>query len=79
MDTLLVCSFGALSHAQVCRSLELFAAAVIQPRRPRPLISGGAPASLSTSLRIEVIVSMTLCRSLPEVKNPGKVVRTAIA
>jgi alkanesulfonate monooxygenase SsuD/methylene tetrahydromethanopterin reductase-like flavin-dependent oxidoreductase (luciferase family) len=34
VDTLLlVCSFGALSHAQVCRSLELFAAAVIQPRQ----------------------------------------------
>ena len=32
VDTLLlVCSFGALSHAQVCRSLELFAAAVIRP------------------------------------------------
>jgi len=35
VDTLLlVCSFGALSHAQICRSLELFAAAVIQPRQP---------------------------------------------
>ena len=34
VDTLLlVCSFGALSHAQVCRSLELFAAAVIRPRQ----------------------------------------------
>ena len=34
VDTLLlVCSFGNLSHAQVCRSLELFARAVIQPRR----------------------------------------------
>jgi alkanesulfonate monooxygenase SsuD/methylene tetrahydromethanopterin reductase-like flavin-dependent oxidoreductase (luciferase family) len=33
VDTLLlVCSFGNLSHAQVCRSLELFAQAVIQPR-----------------------------------------------
>jgi len=30
-DTLLlVCSFGSLSHAQVCRSLELFADAVIR-------------------------------------------------
>jgi alkanesulfonate monooxygenase SsuD/methylene tetrahydromethanopterin reductase-like flavin-dependent oxidoreductase (luciferase family) len=35
VDTLLlVCSFGALSHAQVCRSLELFAGAVIRPRQP---------------------------------------------
>jgi len=34
VDTLLlVCSFGALSHAQVCRSLELFAAAAIRPRQ----------------------------------------------
>ena len=33
VDTLLlVCSFGNLSHAQVCRSLELFAQAVIHPR-----------------------------------------------
>jgi alkanesulfonate monooxygenase SsuD/methylene tetrahydromethanopterin reductase-like flavin-dependent oxidoreductase (luciferase family) len=33
VDTLLlVCSFGHLSHAQVCRSLELFARAVIRPR-----------------------------------------------
>jgi alkanesulfonate monooxygenase SsuD/methylene tetrahydromethanopterin reductase-like flavin-dependent oxidoreductase (luciferase family) len=33
VDTLLlVCSFGNLSHEQVCRSLELFAAAVIQRR-----------------------------------------------
>jgi alkanesulfonate monooxygenase SsuD/methylene tetrahydromethanopterin reductase-like flavin-dependent oxidoreductase (luciferase family) len=31
---LLVCSFGNASHAQVCRTLELFAAAVIQPRQP---------------------------------------------
>src|SRR5262249_47014529 len=30
VDTLLlVCSFGGLSHAQVCRSLELFARAVV--------------------------------------------------
>ncbi len=41
VDTLLlVCSFGNLSHAQVCRSLELFAEAAIRPRptvasRPR--------------------------------------------
>ena len=35
VDTLLlVCSFGALSHAQVCRSLELFSGAVIRPRQP---------------------------------------------
>jgi alkanesulfonate monooxygenase SsuD/methylene tetrahydromethanopterin reductase-like flavin-dependent oxidoreductase (luciferase family) len=34
VDTLLlVASFGNLSHDQVCRSLELFAAAVIRPRR----------------------------------------------
>jgi alkanesulfonate monooxygenase SsuD/methylene tetrahydromethanopterin reductase-like flavin-dependent oxidoreductase (luciferase family) len=34
VDTLLlVSSFGGLSHAQVCRSLELFARAVIHPRR----------------------------------------------
>src|SRR6267142_1239515 len=33
VDTLLlVCSFGNLSHAQVCRSLELFAEAAIRPR-----------------------------------------------
>jgi alkanesulfonate monooxygenase SsuD/methylene tetrahydromethanopterin reductase-like flavin-dependent oxidoreductase (luciferase family) len=33
VDTLLlVCSFGDLSHAQVCRSLELFARAVIHKR-----------------------------------------------
>jgi alkanesulfonate monooxygenase SsuD/methylene tetrahydromethanopterin reductase-like flavin-dependent oxidoreductase (luciferase family) len=33
VDTLLlVCSFGGLSHAQVCRSLELFAGAVVHPR-----------------------------------------------
>ncbi|HKC98190.1 MAG TPA: hypothetical protein VKG20_09160 [Methylomirabilota bacterium] len=33
VDTLLlVCSFGGLSHAQVCRSLESFARAVIHPR-----------------------------------------------
>jgi alkanesulfonate monooxygenase SsuD/methylene tetrahydromethanopterin reductase-like flavin-dependent oxidoreductase (luciferase family) len=34
VDTLLlVCSFGNLSHAQVCRSLELFAGAAMRPRR----------------------------------------------
>jgi alkanesulfonate monooxygenase SsuD/methylene tetrahydromethanopterin reductase-like flavin-dependent oxidoreductase (luciferase family) len=31
---LLVCSFGNLAHAQVCRSLELFAEAAIRPRQP---------------------------------------------
>ena len=38
VDTLLlVASFGNLSHAQVCRSLELFAGAVIRPRQvPTP-------------------------------------------
>jgi len=37
VDTLLlVCSFGNLSHAQVCRSLELFARSVIHPRRGSP-------------------------------------------
>jgi alkanesulfonate monooxygenase SsuD/methylene tetrahydromethanopterin reductase-like flavin-dependent oxidoreductase (luciferase family) len=30
---LLVCSFGNLSHEQVCRSLELFAGAAIRPRQ----------------------------------------------
>ena len=34
VDTLLlVCSFGATGHAEVCRTLELFAQAVIQPRQ----------------------------------------------
>ncbi len=34
VDTLLlVCSFGGLSHAQVCRSLELFAESAIRPRQ----------------------------------------------
>ncbi len=34
VDTLLlVCSFGGLSHAQVCHSLELFAEAAIRPRQ----------------------------------------------
>jgi alkanesulfonate monooxygenase SsuD/methylene tetrahydromethanopterin reductase-like flavin-dependent oxidoreductase (luciferase family) len=40
VDTLLlVCSFGNLSHAQVCRSLELFTDAAI---RPRPAERSGA-------------------------------------
>jgi alkanesulfonate monooxygenase SsuD/methylene tetrahydromethanopterin reductase-like flavin-dependent oxidoreductase (luciferase family) len=34
VDTLLlVCSFGGLAHAQVCRSLELFAGGAIRPRQ----------------------------------------------
>ena len=34
VDTLLlVCSFGNLAHTQVCRSLELFAQAMIRPRQ----------------------------------------------
>ena len=34
VDTLLlVCSFGSLTHAQVCRSLECFAKAVLHPRQ----------------------------------------------
>jgi alkanesulfonate monooxygenase SsuD/methylene tetrahydromethanopterin reductase-like flavin-dependent oxidoreductase (luciferase family) len=34
VDTLLlVCGFGNLSQAQVCRSLELLAAAVIRPQQ----------------------------------------------
>jgi alkanesulfonate monooxygenase SsuD/methylene tetrahydromethanopterin reductase-like flavin-dependent oxidoreductase (luciferase family) len=34
VDTLLlVCSFGGLSHPQVCRSLELFAESAIRPRQ----------------------------------------------
>ena len=34
VDTLLlVCSFGGLTHAQVCRSLELFAESAIRPRQ----------------------------------------------
>jgi alkanesulfonate monooxygenase SsuD/methylene tetrahydromethanopterin reductase-like flavin-dependent oxidoreductase (luciferase family) len=37
VDTLLlVCSFGGLSHAQVCGSLERFAGAVIRPRNQAP-------------------------------------------
>jgi alkanesulfonate monooxygenase SsuD/methylene tetrahydromethanopterin reductase-like flavin-dependent oxidoreductase (luciferase family) len=40
---LLVCSFGNLSHEQVCRSLELFAEAVIRPRQAvaTPAAGGG--------------------------------------
>src|SRR5207247_1553510 len=50
VDTLLlVCSFGSLSHAQVCRSLELFCRAVIHsrptPPRPRPWRRAGSSAS----------------------------------
>jgi alkanesulfonate monooxygenase SsuD/methylene tetrahydromethanopterin reductase-like flavin-dependent oxidoreductase (luciferase family) len=44
VDTLLlVCSFGNLSHEQVCRSLELFAEAVIRPRQAvaTPAAGGG--------------------------------------
>jgi alkanesulfonate monooxygenase SsuD/methylene tetrahydromethanopterin reductase-like flavin-dependent oxidoreductase (luciferase family) len=44
VDTLLlVCSFGNLSHEQVCRSLELFAGAVIRPRQAvaTPAAGGG--------------------------------------
>lgn len=41
VDTLLlVCSFGNLSHAQVCRSLTLFSDAVIRPRRPVGSVPG---------------------------------------
>jgi alkanesulfonate monooxygenase SsuD/methylene tetrahydromethanopterin reductase-like flavin-dependent oxidoreductase (luciferase family) len=37
VDTLLlVCSFGGLSHAQVCRSLELFARSAIRPQQATP-------------------------------------------
>jgi len=42
VDTLLlVCSFGNLSHQQVCRSLERFALAVIHPRQPAASTRGG--------------------------------------
>jgi alkanesulfonate monooxygenase SsuD/methylene tetrahydromethanopterin reductase-like flavin-dependent oxidoreductase (luciferase family) len=42
VDTLLlVCSFGNLSHSQVCRSLERFALAVIHPRQPAASLHGG--------------------------------------
>jgi alkanesulfonate monooxygenase SsuD/methylene tetrahydromethanopterin reductase-like flavin-dependent oxidoreductase (luciferase family) len=42
VDTLLlVCSFGNLSHEQVCRSLELFAHAVIRPRQPMATAPSG--------------------------------------
>jgi hypothetical protein len=38
-----VCSFGNLLHAQVCRSLELFARAVIDPQRTTGLRPAQAP------------------------------------
>jgi alkanesulfonate monooxygenase SsuD/methylene tetrahydromethanopterin reductase-like flavin-dependent oxidoreductase (luciferase family) len=42
VDTLLlVCSFGTLTHAQVCRSLEYFAQAVIRPRQMVPTAVSG--------------------------------------
>jgi alkanesulfonate monooxygenase SsuD/methylene tetrahydromethanopterin reductase-like flavin-dependent oxidoreductase (luciferase family) len=42
VDTLLlVCSFGHLSHEQVCRSLERFALAAIHPRRTATSLRGG--------------------------------------
>jgi alkanesulfonate monooxygenase SsuD/methylene tetrahydromethanopterin reductase-like flavin-dependent oxidoreductase (luciferase family) len=42
VDTLLlVCSFGNLSQEQVCRSLELFAQAVIQPRHQAATVGSG--------------------------------------
>jgi hypothetical protein len=42
VDTLLlVCSFGTLTHAQVCRWLEYFAQAVI---RSRQMVTTAAPA-----------------------------------
>jgi alkanesulfonate monooxygenase SsuD/methylene tetrahydromethanopterin reductase-like flavin-dependent oxidoreductase (luciferase family) len=44
VDTLLlVASFGHLSHGQVCRSLELFAQAVIHPRRVLACATGRPP------------------------------------
>jgi alkanesulfonate monooxygenase SsuD/methylene tetrahydromethanopterin reductase-like flavin-dependent oxidoreductase (luciferase family) len=44
VDTLLlVCSFGNLSHEQVCDSLERFALAVIHPRRTATSLRGGRP------------------------------------
>ena len=47
VDTvLLVCSFGNLSHAQVCRSLELFAEAAIRPR-----LAAARPPEASIRLR----------------------------
>jgi alkanesulfonate monooxygenase SsuD/methylene tetrahydromethanopterin reductase-like flavin-dependent oxidoreductase (luciferase family) len=43
VDTLLlVCSFGNLSHEQVCRSLELFAAAAMRPGPPGSAVSPAA-------------------------------------
>jgi alkanesulfonate monooxygenase SsuD/methylene tetrahydromethanopterin reductase-like flavin-dependent oxidoreductase (luciferase family) len=45
VDTLLlVASFGNLSHAQVCRSLELFAEAVIRPRQAPTPVAALPPA-----------------------------------
>ena len=45
VDTLLlVCSFGNLSHEQVCGSLELFARAVIRPRQPVATAPSGVSA-----------------------------------
>jgi alkanesulfonate monooxygenase SsuD/methylene tetrahydromethanopterin reductase-like flavin-dependent oxidoreductase (luciferase family) len=45
VDTLLlVASFGNLSHAQVCRSLALFADAVIRPRQARTPVAAFPPA-----------------------------------
>jgi alkanesulfonate monooxygenase SsuD/methylene tetrahydromethanopterin reductase-like flavin-dependent oxidoreductase (luciferase family) len=42
VDTLLlVCSFGNLTHAQVCRSLEYFAKAVIHPRQRVTVVASG--------------------------------------
>jgi alkanesulfonate monooxygenase SsuD/methylene tetrahydromethanopterin reductase-like flavin-dependent oxidoreductase (luciferase family) len=46
VDTLLlVSSFGGLTHAQVCRSLELFSRAVIAPRRGTAAAPDPAPAA----------------------------------
>ncbi len=47
VDTLLlVCSFGNLSHEQVCRSLELFAQAVIRPRRAGARVAAASHQTL---------------------------------
>jgi alkanesulfonate monooxygenase SsuD/methylene tetrahydromethanopterin reductase-like flavin-dependent oxidoreductase (luciferase family) len=44
VDTLLlVCSFGNLSHQQVCRSLERFALAVVRPGQQTAPTRGGRP------------------------------------
>ena len=50
---LLVCSFGGLSHAQVCRSLELLAEAVIRPRQVFTTDDGGRlnPGALAADAR----------------------------